>query len=142
MILYEIIKIDPTNNQTVSNDQIQYHLLFSFQLTKSQVGQYLLVQRSDLSSGIRRSNSAPPTNQKSGSHGTSGRGRPASVGMQQLQQPSESQPVYPTPQPYGLVTRVSNDCSCSRKAMVICKKCGAFCHDDCIEPYKMCVNCR
>ncbi|KAK7590220.1 hypothetical protein V9T40_001833 [Parthenolecanium corni] len=112
------------------------------ELTKSQMGQYLLMQRSDLSSGIRRSNSAPPTNQKSGTHDTSGQERPASVGIQQLQQPSESQTIYAASQQYGLVTRVNSGCSCSRKAMVICKKCGAFCHDDCIEPYKMCVNCR
>jgi additional sex combs-like protein len=25
--------------------------------------------------------------------------------------------------------------------MVICKKCGAFCHDDCIGPSKLCVTC-
>lgn len=131
------------------------------QLTKSQMGQYLLVQRSGLGGG-RRSNSAPPTNQKSGGpYGGTGRGRPSSIGMQQQlhphpQQPSESQPAmrsllanqnaqtyYSVPQPYGLMPRVNNgDCTCSRKAMVICKKCGAFCHDDCVEPYKMCVNCR
>ncbi|CAG9814340.1 unnamed protein product [Phaedon cochleariae] len=27
-------------------------------------------------------------------------------------------------------------CACSLKAMVVCKKCGAFCHDDCIGPGK------
>ncbi len=117
------------------------------------MGQYVLVQKSGLGTGVRRSNSAPPTNQKCGTYGAGGRGRPASVGMQQhpggAQQAmrtvvANSNPTayYSVPQPYGLVTRVNSDCSCSRKAMVICKKCGAFCHDDCIEPYKMCVNCR
>lgn len=116
------------------------------------MGQYLLVQRSGLGSGVRRSNSAPPTNQKSGTFGAGGRGRPASVGMQQNSGPQSvmrtivtnpgAQAYYSVPQQYSLVTRVNSDCSCSRKAMVICKKCGAFCHDDCIEPYKMCVNCR
>lgn len=115
------------------------------------MGQYLLVQRSGLGSGVRRSNSAPPANQKSGTL-AGGRGRPASVGMQQQ---TTVQPIirtmvanqntstyYSMPQQYGLVTRVNSDCSCSLKAMVICKKCGAFCHDDCVGPFKVCVNCR
>ncbi|KAM7249537.1 hypothetical protein ACFE04_008297 [Oxalis oulophora] len=100
------------------------------------MGQYLLVQRSGLGGG-RRSNSAPPTNQKSGGpYGGTGRGRPSSIGMQQQlhphpQQQSESQPAmrsllanqnaqtyYSVPQPYGLMPRVNNgDCTCSRKAM-------------------------
>ena len=37
-------------------------------------------------------------------------------------------------------TQQSN-CACSLKAMVMCKKCGAFCHDDCIGPSKLCVTC-
>lgn len=126
-------------------------LILRLQLTESQMGQYLLVQRSGLGTGVRRSNSAPPTNQKSGTYGVGGRGRPASVGMQQPgAQPvmrtivtnQNAQTYYSVPQQYGLVTRVNNDCSCSLKAMVICKKCGAFCHDDCIGPFKVCVNCR
>lgn len=37
---------------------------------------------------------------------------------------------------------VSNDsCSCSLKAMIVCKKCGAFCHDNCIGPSKLCRTC-
>ncbi len=35
----------------------------------------------------------------------------------------------------------SINCACSLKAMVLCKKCGAFCHDDCIGPSKLCVTC-
>jgi additional sex combs-like protein len=27
------------------------------------------------------------------------------------------------------------------KAMVICKKCGAFCHSDCIGPQSVCTSC-
>lgn len=34
-----------------------------------------------------------------------------------------------------------NSCPCSLKAMVVCKKCGAFCHDDCIGPNKLCRTC-
>ncbi|XP_065214391.1 polycomb protein Asx-like isoform X2 [Planococcus citri] len=121
------------------------------ELTESQMGQYVLVQRSGLGSGIRRSNSAPPTNQKTTYGVGGGRIRPASVGLQQQQgtQPPKirtivtnqnAQTYYSVPQQYDI--RMNDDCSCSFKAMVICKKCGAFCHDDCLGPYKVCVNCR
>ena len=30
---------------------------------------------------------------------------------------------------------------CNLKAMKMCTKCGAFCHDDCIGPSKLCVTC-
>ena len=33
------------------------------------------------------------------------------------------------------------NCACSLKAMVMCMKCGAFCHNDCIGPSKLCVTC-
>lgn len=36
---------------------------------------------------------------------------------------------------------VEKNCACSLKAMIMCKKCGAFCHDDCIGPSKLCVTC-
>ena len=35
----------------------------------------------------------------------------------------------------------SANCACNHKAMVICKKCGAFCHNDCIGPSRLCVTC-
>ncbi|CAG9771782.1 unnamed protein product [Ceutorhynchus assimilis] len=34
-----------------------------------------------------------------------------------------------------------DSCACNLKAMVVCKKCGAFCHDDCIGPNKLCRTC-
>ncbi|XP_058879706.1 putative Polycomb group protein ASXL2 isoform X3 [Acipenser ruthenus] len=34
-----------------------------------------------------------------------------------------------------------SDCYCRLKAMIMCKGCGAFCHDDCIGPSKLCVSC-
>jgi len=34
-----------------------------------------------------------------------------------------------------------NAVSCNVKAMVVCKQCGAFCHNDCIGPTKVCVSC-
>ncbi|XP_027750817.1 putative Polycomb group protein ASXL1 isoform X3 [Empidonax traillii] len=39
------------------------------------------------------------------------------------------------------VEEISFQCSCSLKAMIMCKGCGAFCHDDCIGPSKLCVLC-
>ncbi|XP_068272469.1 polycomb group protein ASXL1 isoform X2 [Nyctibius grandis] len=39
------------------------------------------------------------------------------------------------------VDELSFKCSCSLKAMIMCKGCGAFCHDDCIGPSKLCVLC-
>ncbi len=36
---------------------------------------------------------------------------------------------------------LSMSCACSLKAMVMCSKCKAFCHDDCIGPSKLCVSC-
>ncbi|XP_062445301.1 polycomb group protein ASXL1 isoform X2 [Rhea pennata] len=41
----------------------------------------------------------------------------------------------------GSVEEISFKCSCSLKAMIMCKGCGAFCHDDCIGPSKLCVLC-
>lgn len=34
-----------------------------------------------------------------------------------------------------------SNCACSLKALVLCSKCGAYCHDDCIGPSKLCVTC-
>ncbi|KAL6105319.1 asxl2 [Pungitius sinensis] len=36
---------------------------------------------------------------------------------------------------------VQSKCYCRLKAMIVCKGCGAFCHDDCIGPSKLCVSC-
>ncbi|XP_049857202.1 uncharacterized protein LOC126337002 isoform X1 [Schistocerca gregaria] len=35
----------------------------------------------------------------------------------------------------------TSPCACNLKAMIICKKCGAFCHDDCIGPSRLCGTC-
>ena len=39
------------------------------------------------------------------------------------------------------VTKDSSNCACNLKALMVCNKCGAFCHHDCISPAKVCVNC-
>ena len=39
-------------------------------------------------------------------------------------------------------TKNSNsDCGCNLKPLVVCSKCGAFCHHDCIGPTRLCVFC-
>uniref|UniRef100_A0A0K2VEN7 DEUBAD domain-containing protein n=1 Tax=Lepeophtheirus salmonis TaxID=72036 RepID=A0A0K2VEN7_LEPSM len=38
-------------------------------------------------------------------------------------------------------TESSSKRTCNVKAMIICKQCGAFCHNDCIGPSKVCVSC-
>lgn len=32
-------------------------------------------------------------------------------------------------------------CACNLRAMAVCRKCGAFCHDGCIGPSRLCVTC-
>ncbi|XP_037986410.1 putative Polycomb group protein ASXL2 [Motacilla alba alba] len=41
----------------------------------------------------------------------------------------------------GAVEDPPSKCYCRLKAMIMCKGCGAFCHDDCIGPSKLCVSC-
>jgi len=35
----------------------------------------------------------------------------------------------------------NSDCGCNLKPLVVCSKCGAFCHHDCIGPTRLCVFC-
>ncbi|XP_064411604.1 putative Polycomb group protein ASXL2 isoform X2 [Latimeria chalumnae] len=41
----------------------------------------------------------------------------------------------------GVVEDPPSKCCCRLKAMIMCQGCGAFCHDDCIGPSKLCVSC-
>ncbi|XP_076270950.1 transcriptional regulator additional sex combs isoform X2 [Rhynchophorus ferrugineus] len=51
-------------------------------------------------------------------------------------------PATVMPQSQVVMQQQKHDsCACSLKAMVVCKKCGAFCHDDCIGPNKLCRTC-
>lgn len=88
------------------------------------MGHYVLVQRTGAQ--VRRSNSAPPSNNEN-VVGIGGRGRPASVG-------EGGGSDSPT-------SGYRSSCPCSLKAMIACKKCGAFCHDDCIDQSRVCVTC-
>lgn len=36
---------------------------------------------------------------------------------------------------------VTHNCPCNLKAMIMCTRCGAFCHDDCIGPSQLCFTC-
>lgn len=49
-------------------------------------------------------------------------------------------PVQAFPEENSLEDTPSK-CYCRLKAMIMCKGCGAFCHDDCIGPSKLCVSC-
>jgi hypothetical protein len=43
----------------------------------------------------------------------------------------------------SLMTTRTTDykCTCECKPLIACKKCGAYCHDDCIGQTKLCGNC-
>ena len=34
-----------------------------------------------------------------------------------------------------------DNCDCHLKAMIMCTRCGAFCHDDCISASQLCITC-
>ncbi|XP_062824886.1 putative Polycomb group protein ASXL2 isoform X2 [Anolis carolinensis] len=41
----------------------------------------------------------------------------------------------------GVLEELPSKCYCRLKAMIVCQGCGAFCHDDCIGPSRLCVSC-
>lgn len=43
--------------------------------------------------------------------------------------------------PQMKVDSSEDGCPCNTKAMIMCMKCGAFCHHDCIGPARLCVAC-
>jgi len=45
------------------------------------------------------------------------------------------------PKPPSMIQNGVNSVACNMKAMVVCKNCGAFCHDDCISSSRLCVTC-
>ena len=49
--------------------------------------------------------------------------------------------VVSKPEQNSVSTASGTDCNCELKAMKTCLKCGAFCHDDCMTPSKLCVTC-
>lgn len=45
------------------------------------------------------------------------------------------------PKPPSMVQNGVNSVACNMKAMIACKNCGAFCHDDCISASRLCLTC-
>ncbi|XP_011310084.1 polycomb protein Asx [Fopius arisanus] len=118
-------------------------------------GQYILVQRTGVSDGAPRASSAPPLPPQIAGLGVGVhlvRGRPASAGEGSHQAVTlkarsgadgrgggGAEPAAP-----GVI--MGGDppppCECHmRGAMVICRQCGAFCHDDCMGPQRICATC-
>ena len=62
---------------------------------------------------------------------------------------SDTPLIRVAPQPQPQLVQMSDvmfypgpgNCGCNLKAMLMCKQCGAFCHDDCISPSRLCVTC-
>ncbi|XP_070157800.1 polycomb group protein Asx isoform X1 [Polyergus mexicanus] len=122
--------------------------------TSNNFGQYILVQRTGVGDGAPRASSAPPLPPQIAGMGVGVhlvRGRPASAGEGSHQAVTlkargadsrvtgGAEPVAP-----GMI--IGGDppppCECNmRGAMVICRQCGAFCHDDCIGPQRICATC-
>ncbi|XP_048508531.1 polycomb protein Asx isoform X2 [Athalia rosae] len=119
------------------------------------LGQYILVQRTGVGDGAPRASSAPPLPPQIASMGVGlhlVRGRPASAGegshqavtlkargASDVRGGGGAEPGAP-----GVI--MGGDppppCECNmRGAMVICRQCGAFCHDDCIGPQRICATC-
>nr|XP_012142489.1 PREDICTED: polycomb protein Asx isoform X1 [Megachile rotundata] len=122
--------------------------------TTSGLGQYILVQRTGVGDSAPRASSAPPLPPQIAGMGVGVhlvRGRPASAGEGSHQAVTlkargtdgrgggGAEPGAP-----GMI--MGGDppppCECNmRGAMVICRQCGAFCHDDCIGPQRICATC-
>ncbi|XP_066591670.1 polycomb group protein Asx isoform X1 [Prorops nasuta] len=121
----------------------------------SGLGQYILVQRTGVGDSAPRASSAPPLPPQIAGMGVGVhlvRGRPASAGEGSHQAVTlkargasdgrgsgGAEPGAP-----GMI--IGGDppppCECNmRGAMVICRQCGAFCHDDCIGPQRICATC-
>lgn len=120
------------------------------------MGQYILVrpglaEGQPMYSGLKgtppRAASAPPSNQSVLGTATN-RDRPASVdaspqpGVQAVSRPTRPASLaLGDPPTSGAYPSKPSGCPCNLKAMVMCKKCGAFCHDDCISPSRLCMTC-
>ncbi|KAK1128790.1 hypothetical protein K0M31_019939 [Melipona bicolor] len=122
--------------------------------TTGGLGQYILVQRTGVGDSAPRASSAPPLPPQIAGMGVGVhlvRGRPASAGEGSHQAVTlkgrgtdgrgggGAEPGAP-----GMI--MGGDppppCECNmRGAMVICRQCGAFCHDDCIGPQRICATC-
>ncbi|XP_011708231.1 PREDICTED: polycomb protein Asx [Wasmannia auropunctata] len=122
--------------------------------TSNGLGQYILVQRTGVGDSAPRASSAPPLPPQIAGMGVGVhlvRGRPASAGEGSHQAvtlkargPDSRVTGGAEPGAPGMI--IGGDppppCECNmRGAMVICRQCGAFCHDDCIGPQRICATC-
>ncbi|KAK0080434.1 hypothetical protein PV326_008176 [Microctonus aethiopoides] len=140
--------VEVTENNNASMAQLSSNGTGNF-------GQYILVQRTGVSDGAPRASSAPPLPPQIAGIGVGVhlvRGRPASAGegshqavtlkargMSDGRGGGGAEPGAP-----GVIMGCDPPppCECSiRGAMVICRQCGAFCHDDCIGPQRICATC-
>ena len=62
------------------------------------------------------------------------------VGGGRMMLKSYGVPLLPKP-PSPSDPKTQNPFACDVRALIICKQCGAFCHNDCIGPSKVCVSC-
>ncbi|KAL6421605.1 hypothetical protein ACFW04_014223 [Cataglyphis niger] len=122
--------------------------------TSNNFGQYILVQRTGVGDGAPRASSAPPLPPQIAGMGVGVhlvRGRPASAGEGShqavtLKARGADSRVTGGAEPGAPGLIIGGDppppCECNmRGAMVICRQCGAFCHDDCIGPQRICATC-
>ncbi|KYM76336.1 Polycomb protein Asx [Atta colombica] len=122
--------------------------------TSNGLGQYILVQRTGVGDSAPRASSAPPLPPQIAGMGVGVhlvRGRPASAGEGShqavtLKARGADSRVTGGAEPGAPGMIIGGDppppCECNmRGAMVICRQCGAFCHDDCIGPQRICATC-
>ena len=66
---------------------------------------------------------------------------PIGAGTKKVMLKSYGVPLLPKP-PTGMGSeRANSTMACNVKALVVCKQCGKFCHNDCISSSNVCVSC-
>jgi len=55
--------------------------------------------------------------------------------------PKPSRSASAAPRLEHIVLDKKGNCICDLRAMVMCRKCGVFCHDDCMGATNLCVTC-
>lgn len=114
--------------------------------------QYVVVNRTDSNESVPRASSAPPMpphiDNTSIIHMV--HGRPASAGEKPHQAINSKKKENHLKSNKLAVNNshiiheddLSYLCRCNiRQAMTVCRRCGAFCHDDCITPQFICAIC-
>ncbi|KAJ8687356.1 hypothetical protein QAD02_023150 [Eretmocerus hayati] len=119
------------------------------------VGQYVLVKRTGANDGAPRASSAPPmppqvqAGMSVGVHIVRGRPASASESSHQAITLKTRDNIYrdnggAEADTSGVMVGVDppSPCECRMQgAMIICRQCGAFCHDNCVNPQGICSLC-